>query len=486
MSEPETPQGYTFPTEAEYSSSLILAVDSMQPAIGVPISQGGIITPVMQAQVTGLMTALQSAAGTGTFGELVSLASDIEALARADTPIEIVNAIGALVETGVELASDTVDIAANVLDVASEAINIIPIVGQVVGAVFKLVSLIVDAFDDSAEREQEKIDCYNLWDEGCRAWITSTGPSNVRKTGTKGDVTPADNFRLLAYSWRTGSRDVWTPNDKLYVTHARAYHYPANTSTLILMLCGGAGRTNAEYDWEPPSGIGLSETCYQEIIKSLGVAGLSYETRARLWKLVRAVMSSVQDPNKLMGATIGDQGRAAGPLMMDILRTGREKNEIGGPVAPGAISLKLLQELGRAAFKPMTGGNCHGKYWHDCNRLIAESLALSLWDQIFVFNQTLKDPALGFWNNDTQKWIDAPKVTLAQQQAAGLPAMSKRPAMKMTKGVTKQTIKLLGVVGRQKGVLTSVALPKKKSGGGGGLMLLGGAILGFLLLRKKR
>ena len=69
----------------------------------------------------------------------------------------------------------------------------------------------------------------------------------------------------------------------------------------------------------------------------------------------------------------------------------------------------------------------------DCNRLIAESLALSLWDH-FRLQPDAQDPALGFWNNDTQKWIDAPKVTLAQQQAAGLPAMKKRPAMKMTKG----------------------------------------------------
>ena len=326
MAEPETPQGYTFPTEAEYSSSLILAVDSMQPAIGVPISQGGIITPVMQAQVTGLMTALQSAAGTGTFGELVSLASDIEALARADTPIEIVNAIGALVETGVELASDTVDIAANVLDVASEAINIIPIVGQVVGAVFKLVSLIVDAFDDSAEREQEKIDCYNLWDEGCRAWITSTGPSNVRKTGTKGDVTPADNFRLLAYSWRTGPA-TWTPMTS-YTSPMPGLPLPGQHLDPDLDVLWRSRSHECRVRLGTAERIGLSETRYQEIIKSLGVAGLSYETRARLWKLVRAVMTSVQDPNKLMGATIGDR-RAAGPLMMDILHRARKTRSVG-------------------------------------------------------------------------------------------------------------------------------------------------------------
>jgi hypothetical protein len=101
------------------------------------------------------------------------------------------------------------------------------------------------------------------------------------------------------------------------------------------MLCGGAA-----------GDFGMREDRYQELVGWVragratvgGVsgssiprnkkAGMSWSVRQKLWQLIRAVMTCVQDPRDPTPTPMADQGRTSMPIILDIVRTAEDRGQL--------------------------------------------------------------------------------------------------------------------------------------------------------------
>lgn len=329
------PTGFQWPTEARYAADLIKAVHTMLPDIGVSPGSGGIISAPIQTHVTGLVGTLESSADE-PMGALLALSNNISLLAQGGTAPQIVNAVNDVLQSAIDITSMTLE----ALDVAADIVGVVPIVGQIVGAVFGIIGALLalpsrrTSADDCIKKLEAELGpmCKRTWDESNKVLWTG-----FPKTW-QGDInaSPADWFRPLAYRYWQGSKN-----------------YPANVSTMLLMLCGGAA-----------GDFGISESRYQEIVESIrrgsikvgpktasvprnAHVGLSRKTRDKMWLLMRAVMSSVQNPQAPRPEMKGDQGRAAMAMMTEILRVAADLDEVRHKKQ---IDNELLRQLGNEAF----------------------------------------------------------------------------------------------------------------------------------------
>lgn len=307
------PKGFKWPSEADYAAELIKSVSTMMPEVGVS-SDRAIISPAIQTQVNGLSGTLEAASGKG-LGSLASLAGNISSLAQSQTPAQIVGAVGDLLNTSLDITASALEAFGAAVDV----IEVVPIVGQIVGAVFGIIGAILSM----PTYEELKEDCRIQLDQEltpvCRK--LSEESQKFKPTGFSGGnitVSAADLFRPLAYRYWQGDR-----------------RWPANISSLMLMLCGGAA-----------GDFGISELHYQRIVEGMRKgkihvtgaiylpvkknpkAGMPLATRAKLWQLIQATMACVQNPDDPRPTVLADQARSVMPIMLDIFREAQDRKQI--------------------------------------------------------------------------------------------------------------------------------------------------------------
>ena len=476
----ETPlDGLVQATDAQYMKALAVAVDSLGPTIGVPLESGGIIIPPMQTQVAALGGIIETASGM-PLGSIVDFAGDIEALANATSPGAVVGAVGGVLGGTTEIIADV----ATALGVAADVVDVVPIVGSIVGGLLNIIGSIVEGAA-RAEADARKT-CSDDMDVYCHEWAQRTGSAGVRSTSTVGGGggSPADHYRQLAHRYQTGSK-----------------RYPANTSTLVLMLCGGAagdfGLTESTYQnlvtsGNPSGGFDVTEILPDEFSRA---PGLPYETRERLWKLVQALFACVQKPlesGEPAGHVIGDQGRSILPIIMAILSEARRR---------GQINPQLLKVLAREAFwyqrkacaigVKMENTKMVEKIVHEgCSSRIATGLSAAFDAQIQTFGSLMQGAELGFWNYTTQSWNEVPFAQSAGPSISIAAAASPGGMCKVgpMRARFKATDSLLTKLKAGGGSLSWNDMSRRKpsGGGGGGMLLLGGAaVAAFLLLRRK-
>jgi hypothetical protein len=326
--------------------------------------------------------------------------------------------------------------------VAASAIQVIPIVGQVLGAVLGIVSMIFDmeAQKKKAEADAKRV-CAGEADARCSTFNSNWGHGAIAGSSY------ADEFRRLAYLYQRGLKS-----------------YPPTTATLMLTLCGGAA-----------GDFGITEERYQDVVRNgyVRASGLrrinsalprgakkipplgygrpwSYTTRERMWKLIKAIIAAARDPREEIGLP-SDQGRVAGPILMDIVRN-NYYTEIRAGYEPLHLYKDLMWEGLRwtdercqyAAAVTAGPGRRKAKYVTEgCSERLALGMAKAFEQRVQGFNRLLQGNP-DFFDRETNSWrtlalpSQRPQITRAgtrfvamKLRATGALAINDRTASKL-------------------------------------------------------
>ena len=276
-------KGFRFPSPPEKMQGLIDGIDAVAPVKNINLDVGGIINPPVANLVTGVETTLESATGA-SFGQLAQMASQVSTLASATDPAQVFMAIN-------QLMSGTLDLAAGAskeIATAVETLQSIPYLGMIMNAVLGFIGEVLKSQARYAEAQAK---CQQRVDQKVNNFCsTLSRQSTPRPTGPQGQ-TPADLFRPLAVQYQKGSRK-----------------YPANVSTMYLMLCGKETR-----------GFGLLRN---DSLPPGVKLGIPVETQRRMWRIIEGLMKQAKNPSidaSFQELSSGDDGYSLMPILQDIV-----------------------------------------------------------------------------------------------------------------------------------------------------------------------
>lgn len=274
------PSGFQYPDPtAELSASLQALASSSSSAILDQVE-----LPV-QAHIDGLRVSFESATGM-KFSTLSSLATDLIALAQNVTPAAVMSVIRDVLDGAVQIAATSAEAAG----AAAGAVSAIPMIGQAIGQVVEFIAQYATygarLEEVKAEVEQALRDQLNA---DCQALVQLATPTYTASGGT-----PADLFRQHAYLFYGGQQYP---------------KMPLNVASMYVYLCG-EGVTQ---------GFGLTAADDQQLRAKYPGRGIPLATRRTMWKIIRAIMSSVE-PTGILGEPRGDRGRALMPILQDLVR----------------------------------------------------------------------------------------------------------------------------------------------------------------------
>jgi hypothetical protein len=262
------------------------AFDSFTPQLQLPVSTA----------VAGLRTAIEANVGKA-IGDIMpdELGIDFNKVASM-----VGNIAGAAIASGVNSKEFIQSLTKAVVGM----LDGIPLLGAIIQGVMGFIWADLDEWDQKAAATcKEFSDSFMAdWKTYCGSLAKSAIPiptmggtaMGIKGADFQGRVTPADTFRGLAYVFRKGSQKI-----------------PASPASLYLLLCGGEAQ-----------GFGLSRREYNDLKKqNTGTgSGIPVGTQRRMWKLIRALMSSAQPPLSAFKRT-SDQGATIMPILQELVRT---------------------------------------------------------------------------------------------------------------------------------------------------------------------
>ncbi len=317
------PSTFHFPTDLDYSVSLVDSIKSL-PQGGINVLKSSIDSininnlttalnlPIDSARI-GIETLVENVLGkiTGNAGienipyeSVVKMASEVASAVDKFVKGKIGAGVTQLVSTAVETVSS----------LFGSICEAVPIIGEIVAF---LVEYLIGAFmseetiqkavqEAKAAAEQR---CYDKLDPLCRSLIQNESPISAAES-----FVPSDLFREIAYRYHSGQR------------------LPFSFASMFILLCGhqtdGFGIPKGEY-------IPIRDASLKyHLRKSSDEIGIPTHTQRKLWLLCKSLMNSVANPH---GATVvGDGGRVAFAVMLDIVR-----NEIHS----GRVTQHFLTDL---------------------------------------------------------------------------------------------------------------------------------------------
>lgn len=355
------PPGFKWPTEVDYAQHMVKAVEAVVPEVDQ-------LSAPVATQVRSLKAAIEKKTGL-TFSEVTTLANDINALAHASTPQEVITA-------AFDLMSGTLDVVASVAQAAgasTSAVQAIPLVGQLLGAVCAALQW---AFQTQAIAAAKRQACertlathMDQWAKEVLLPYSSAIPTGKITPTNPSGVDPTDLFRALAYLRQdTGSRDrEWSHDPKDWRTDFPSYHksdcrstkqapypadcaffpwegnnYPANATTLYLGLAGRFPRFAPPYTYVAPAdfalwpqndwqatGPNLYGYGYLAWCQATGTEPMSAQTQQQIWQLCLALMQGTRDPTPGgKGVLNPDGGASLMPILQDIVNRERRAGRV--------------------------------------------------------------------------------------------------------------------------------------------------------------
>lgn len=284
------PGNISFPSDADYTASLIDAVDAVSDVATVSFDRGGEFDPPFMNQIGVLKATIESTTGV-PFSHLARLATDVFQLTQATNPSEVVAAVSNLMGDSLQ----TIVVALEAAGVASEAIDAIPIIGQIVGVI---MGGILQALEFEAARKQAKIDCRARAFNDARALCSKeVAAARVQATSVEG-VQPGDMFRPILYAMQRKDR------------------LPIAPASMYVALCGGETQ-GAFHAFSRQSWAAFVDDYRKRTGKHH--IGIPVNTQRRMWKLCKGIMGSARDPRIGVLTETGDNGRSLMPLLQDIV-----------------------------------------------------------------------------------------------------------------------------------------------------------------------
>lgn len=390
------PGGIHWPTDAEYVAELSRALDAIEPVLTVPVEQGGVFSPPLQSQASGLVATLEGASGLSV-KQLVSLAHSAVALSQATSPPEIVAAVGDLMNGTLAVATDLMKAAG----AATDALDAASWAGQAINSVFVLAQLVADSqarYAEYAALCQRRID--EQKNVQCEALADAADPT---PTGPVGQLRPADLFRPVGYALQRGRP------------------LPLSVASMFVMLCGGETQ-----------GFGpLSRPAWQQLVadyrNSSGKTnvGIAAASQRRMWSLIKGILAAMRPPGASPGS--GDGGRALMPLLLDIVGNewfyGTAKPQASHGIDRGFCEL-LSRRIGGQYYDyiecpDLSAGEIGAGALPAGAASCAERVNLEpTFEQLVVSYRNAL--VAEFWDEPTQRWKRPPKKMVIGRAPTGL------------------------------------------------------------------
>jgi hypothetical protein len=309
------PKDIRWPDEVDYTKSLVQSVYDISDFANMPISEGGALTPPVMNQVNALRMVLEGVSNL-PLGQLAGLISDIYALSQAASPEQVVAAASSLIASGLDLVITGLEAVGAALDLAADVLNMIPLVGQALGAVLELVTgLLAAEASRAAAMEQLGQQCQDLADRQqlafCQRLMNQASPEG---TGEGSQITPADIFRPILYAQQ--KMDV-----KL----------PLSIASMYVLLCAGAAYDDlASAGFSPMVILDISRL-YKEQSGNPNI-GVPLSLQKKMWSLIKGIMASSRCPEIYCpDLPRGTGGHELMPILNDIVLTLYDSGHGRGP-----------------------------------------------------------------------------------------------------------------------------------------------------------
>lgn len=306
------PATFRFPTKLDYAAEATSALRLMG-GFNSDFVKTNLVAPV-QSTFNSLVIGVEQAIGT-TLDDVSKVLSDGVAGLKAMIPpalqarlgdigkvsLQLANFIGALVSGNVRvIVKEGVQLGSQVVSLVSACIGTVPVVGQMVGMVLPLLTMLepllpkTQAEVEAARRQAIQKLTVEL-DQRCAEEARRWG--QVAPTASFG-ATPADHFRSVFVAAQLGQP------------------LPPSVASMFVLLCGaesqGVGFTRNEY----ASILGSAQTVYGKSWR-----GIDPEVQRRMWALCKSIMFAVEDPRLTKEIVFtGDGGVAAFAMLQDITR----------------------------------------------------------------------------------------------------------------------------------------------------------------------
>lgn len=468
----QVPAGITFPTQSEYVKSTAYGINQLTSLGRTEMSE--MMTPQGERAADMIGASISAVAGQD-LGQLI---------AGAILPDNINSDIGRMLT---QLIAGVVDMLLDsigelVADVIGEALDIIPVIGALIKLVIDLIIMIVQAADtsdeDAADYSQVKIEAKKRRDEKLNplcnsevAFASTISPTGVDENGVGGLTTASDIFRPIYYKYRHGG-----------------LHLPLSPYSLLVMLCGpeaegwpfsqseyelfiNEARTGVMYD-HAEEGVyprsrgtqGVISTRFHgkwagkktadplirlsdkalwpcvlqtvdgtrtgEVAPDPGL-GLKPDVRARMWSLIKAIMSATQDPSPgYIRKTWGDGGQMAMGMLMDIVFRHYK------PIATGLFGdsdgywseflLTGMEHRLTTAYR-RTASAC----LDDICARAGGSCTVALGDTLLQGMNIYKQGFLENWLDDNGRLVIKPRLTVGRVGLSKLKMSAKVPAARL-------------------------------------------------------
>lgn len=409
----EPPGGFSFANEERYTRETSRALYDVYRE--GPEGMVEILNPPMVASTSALVRGIESAAKMG-------IDALVTAILPEGTPGIVATFVTNLINAAVDLALEAVGTAG---DIVADALGIVPIVGEIIGAIVGwIIDLFVGGTDPAVVEACYEQKIANKLNAYCPAMVDAVKPVATSAAG----VTPADMFRTVAYAAHTGGL------------------LPLTGASIYVLLCGGESQ-----------GVGLTREQYDSLLAQARMSpggerlGLPKHVQRKMWALIQGIMSSVQDPR--LGAPmtrIGDQGRALMPVLQDMLLKHYANNREG----PGVWNRTLVDVLANWLGSQYTRyARCCQQEWNEavptcvggtetCASRVARGVGDSFVQSVKSWENVLAEQ---FWDASTSSWKITPndpsvRRALSRMPKAGVLGMSRIQAVALSDDVIKALV----------------------------------------------
>jgi hypothetical protein len=299
------PSTFHFPTEREYLGALSRSTKSLVDLGSYELTK--IISPPANSSVKGLITLVESTSGS-------SLAEIISGRMLPNAPAQVTEMMTNLLNGALDVVIAGVSKAAAELLVG--IIDVIPVLGTIVGAAIGIIRTIADAADGAKINPQDEQWVNQLSKERyneCLQLVCATQNAgkcrDVRETGYNPQLgvhrSIADTFRPFAYA----------------LHEAR----PAQNGSVALPFCGILFPLAAMCGAETGGAVWKNRGEYDSFVRTMRIKyndpklGIPVEIQRRMWSLFTSICKSTNDPRmSAENAPIGDGGRSLFPLLVDL------------------------------------------------------------------------------------------------------------------------------------------------------------------------
>lgn len=277
--------GIKWPKEADHAGGIIDAVGSVVDVADTSFDQGGIVNPPIMAQIGALQATLESTTGM-SLGQLVGLARNISALTNATDTVQITTAVNQLVQGSLQIAVSVM----KAVGVATSAIQVVPILGQLVGIMMEVVAAAQAA---QAQWRWAQDECQRRAEQQTLR-LCQRRVSEARAVATEGSQPqPSDMFRPVFYAMQ------------------RKTALPLTSISIYVMLCGGETRGQI---------AGMSRTEWRALVDAMPNKriGIPQSMQRKMWSLIKGIMRGSNYPQP-GSPVMGDNGRALMPILQDMI-----------------------------------------------------------------------------------------------------------------------------------------------------------------------